>query len=255
MTKDNIFYSIIALLVGLIIGFMVANSINRSWASPAPGPAAVASSASQDLPPGHPPVPAGAAAAADQPDPQAMEAVRAAVTAARNETNNFDAQMKAAELSYSVQRYEQAIEFLKRANQLRPDNHEVIVALGNAYFDAEAYEDAGKWYAAALSQKPDEVNVRTDLGLTFMFRQSPDLDRAVEEFRRSLELNPNHMQTLQNLTVALTRKGQAAEAQAVLDKLEAVNPNNPALKTLRGDLEKLRSSAESKQVKTAAGKS
>jgi tetratricopeptide (TPR) repeat protein len=254
MTKDNIFYSIIALLLGLIVGFMVANSINRSWALPTQGPAAAAGS--QDLPPGHPSVPTGGATA-DQPDPQAMEAVRAAVSLAKNEASNFDAQMKAAELSYSVQRYEQAIEFLKRANQLRPDDYETVVALGNAYFDAEAYEDAEKWYAAALVQKPDEVNVRTDLGLTFMFRKSPDLGRAIQEFRRSLELNPNHMQTLQNMTVALTRSGRAEEAQATLDKLEAVNPNNPALQTLRTDLEKLRSSAESKQAsgKTAAGKS
>lgn len=250
MTRDNIFFSIIALLLGLIIGFMVANSINKSWAPPAQ----VAGAGSQDLPPGHPPVPPGAPTA-DQPDPQAMEAVRTAVTAARNEPANFEAQMKAAQLSYNVQRYEQAIEFLKRANQLRPGNYEVIVALGNAYFDAESYEEAEKWYAAALDQKPDEVNIRTDLGLTFMFRKSPDLDRAIREFRRSLEINPNHLQTLQNMTVALTRSGQAEDAQATLARLESVNPNNPALQTLRTDLEKLRSSAESKQVKTAAGKS
>jgi tetratricopeptide (TPR) repeat protein len=250
MTRDNIFFSIIALLLGLIIGFVTANSINRSWAPPAQAAAA----GSQALPPGHPPVPAGAAAA-DQPDPRAMEAVMAAVSLARNEPGNFEAQMKAAEASYNIQRYEQAIEFLKRADQLRPDNYDVIVALGNSYFDAESYEEAEKWYAAALVQKPDEVNIRTDLGLTFMFRKSPDLDRAVQEFRRSLEINPNHMQTLQNMTVALTRSGRAEEAQAALDRLESVNPNNTALQTLRGDIEKLRSPAESKQAKTTAGKS
>ena len=254
MSKDSIFFSIIALLLGLIIGFMAANSINRSGAQPVQ---VAAGAGGQSLPPGHPPVPAGAAAAADQPDPLAMEALREAAGAAKNEPGNFDAQMKAAQLAYNAQRYEQAIEFLRRADRLRPDTYEVVVALGNANFDAESYEEAEKWYAAALAQKPDEINVRTDLGLTFMFRQTPDLDRAISEFRRSLQVNPNHMQTVQNMTVALTRKGQAEEAQAMLDRLEGINPNNPALPTLRGELEKLRSAADAKPApgKTAAGKS
>ena len=78
--------------------------------------------------------------------------------------------------------------------------------LGNAYFDLEKYEEAEKWYTSALSKKDDDVNVRTDLGLTFIFRDKPNYDRAIQEFRRSLELDPNHPETLQNLTVAYTKK-------------------------------------------------
>ena len=73
-----------------------------------------------------------------------------------------------------------------------------------------------------LRKKPDDVNVRTDLGLTFVFRDPPNYDRAIQEFKRSLEKDPNHIQTLQNLTVAYSKKGDAANAKATLAKLESL---------------------------------
>jgi len=116
----------------------------------------------------------------------------------------------------------------------------VIVHLGNASFDSKKYEDAESWYSKALVKKPDDVDVRTDLGLTFMFRDPANYDRAIEEFKRSLEIKPDHPQTLQNLTVAYTKKGDAAEASATLAKLETKEPSNPALTKLRSDIDALK---------------
>ena len=92
-------------------------------------------------------------------------------------------------------------------------------------------------YTAALVKDPKDINVRTDLGLTFLVREPPDLNRAVQEFRRSLQIDPRHEQTLQNMTIALLKKGSYAEADATLKKLAEVNPNNQSLAQLRSDLE------------------
>lgn len=138
----------------------------------------------------------------------------------QEQPGSFDAQVNAAAAYQQVQRYREAIEFLKRANQLRPNAYEPIVNLGNAHFDSNLYEDAERWYTAALKINPDDVNVRTDLGLTFFFRNPPDIDRAIKEYRASLERDPVHPQTLQNLLVALIKKGDVEESQAVLAKLQ-----------------------------------
>ncbi len=233
MTKDNFLFSLIGLLLGFIVGFFFANTTNQRGALTQTAQGQLAG-----LPADHPPVGANGAS---QASGVSQAEVQAALQRAKDKPDDFDAQMQAAELYYRIQRYEEAIELLTRANQLRPSSYEPLVNLGNANFDAGRFPEAERWYAAALSKRPDDVNVRTDLGLTFMFREPPDLDRAVAEFRRSLERQPTHAQTLQNLTVALTRKGEAAEAQATLARLEGVNPENPALPRLRADLEKLRS--------------
>ena len=245
MTRENVLFSIIGLLAGLIIGFLATNSINQRGGGSTPrqqtSRTTTTTSQGSEMPPDHPTVPSNAVA-----DPQQMQtAVTEAIEKARNEPNNFEAQMQAAELYYQIHRFNEAIEFLLRANQLRPDSYEAVVALGNTYFDAEKYKEAEQWYTAALIKNPDDINVRTDLGLTFLFREPPDLDRAIKEFRGSLQRDPRHEQTLQNLTVALTRKGDAKEARAALDKLAEVNPASQALPKLRSDLEKLGSNSKS----------
>jgi tetratricopeptide (TPR) repeat protein len=230
MKKDSILVGIIGLLVGLIVGFMFANNINQR------GQVATAPQGAQQvgaLPPDHPPVTSNATQ--NGPD---MTAVQEAINLAKTDQNNFAAQMKAADYTYQIQRFDDAIQFLQRANQLQPDNYDALVQLGNVNFDANRFPEAEKWYALALQQKPDDVNVRTDLGLTFLLRQPAVLDRAITEFRASLERDPKHLQTLQNLTVALTRKGDATQARSVLAKLEEVSPGNPAITNLRAELEK-----------------
>ncbi len=233
MNKENILFGIVGLLAGLIIGFMYANSVNQQAALTTPS----AVPANSALPPGHPEVPAGGST--QQQSTAAAPEVQAAIEKARKEPDNFDAQLKAAEFNYQIQRFDGAIEFLKRANQLKPEDYEVIVHLGNASFDGDKYEDAEKWYTLALTKKPDDVDVRTDLGLTFIFRQPPNYDRAIQEFNRSLDVDPNHAQTLQNLTVAYTKKGDSGKAKEALAKLEGLDPSNSAIPKLREDIGKL----------------
>jgi tetratricopeptide (TPR) repeat protein len=227
MTKQNLLFGIIGLLLGLVIGFMFANSVNK-------GAIAVSQpSASQTggLPVGHPDVNSTGNGSAG-----AVPEVQAAIEKAKAEPNNFDAQVKAAELYYRIKRFDEAIDYLTRANKLNSNDRDTIVHLGDANFEAEKYDEAEKWYTDALAKKPDDVDVRTDLGLSFMFREPPDYDRAIAEFKHSLSIDPNHPQTLQNLTVAYTKKGDTQNASATLSKLEAIDKSNPALSKLRADI-------------------
>jgi tetratricopeptide (TPR) repeat protein len=119
---------------------------------------------------------------------------------------------------------------------LQPDNLEPVVALGNVNYDTGNYLAAEKWYTAALAKKPDDIDVRTELGLTFLLRDPPDNERALAEFQRTLQLDPKHELALESLILALTRKGDKAEARAALAKLESLNPSNAALPQLRSGL-------------------
>lgn len=242
MTKDNILFAVIGLLLGVIVGYVFANTVNQRGYTPPRADASRSTgqvSQSTELPENHPSVAANSTG--DQGAVSSNDA--AALQQAQAEPDNFDAQMQAAAIQYQNHRFDEAIQLLTRANQLRPDNYETIVALGNTNFDAGRYEIAEKWYTSALSKNPKDVNVRTDLGLSFMFRTPADYDRAIKEFRQSLATDPNHEQTLQNLTVALTKKGSYDEADATLKKLAEVNPSNPSMTKLRTDLETARTSS------------
>jgi tetratricopeptide (TPR) repeat protein len=149
MTRDNLLFAIIGVLFGFIVGFLFASTMNQRY-----GPGAPAALSSGQLPADHPPVGPNAGA----PASGNMQAeVSASIEKARNEPKNFEAQVKAAELFYQIQRYDPAIEYLLKANQLKPDDYQTLVALGLVNLDAGHYDVSEKWYRAALLKRNDDV--------------------------------------------------------------------------------------------------
>src|SRR5215510_156064 len=168
-------------------------------------------------------------------EPERLAAVqrRIAVEFANKEKENFDAQVKAAQLSYEAQLYSQAIEFLTRAHRLRPNDYDAICLLGNAHYADERYADAEKWYTLALLQKPDDIYMRTNLGTTFLLREPAEPDRAIKEYRRCLELDPKNKTVLSNMVLAFLTNGSISDAQANLEKLEKIDPSFEDLPLLK----------------------
>jgi tetratricopeptide (TPR) repeat protein len=222
MDKNNFLIGIIGLLLGCIIGFLFANNLNQSAPQSIPTAQITSSANSQNsnLPPDHPPL--------NQPNvPQAQ--VMEALKNAEEQPNDFKAQLAAGDLHYQNQKYDEAAKFYERASKLRPDDFEALVKTADANFDAEHFEVAEKWYSSALAKNPNDPNVRTDYGLTFYLRKPPDIERAIKEYKISLEKDPNHELTLQNLIVALKDKGDTKSAQEAIDKLAKINPKNPVI--------------------------
>lgn len=227
MKKENIMFGVIGLLLGSIIGFMFANSLNRSALETSATASTLAPSANSNpaLPADHPPIgasdgPTGAAA---------IQQVTAAIEKAKAEPQNFESQMAAGDLYYQIGRFADAAKFYEAASVLKPTEAEPLVKAGNAYFDSENYLEAEKWYTLALAKNPKDITARTDLGLTFYLREPRDIDRAIKEYKLSLAINPKHEVTLQNLVIAYRENDDAANLQKTEDELKVVNPNNPAL--------------------------
>src|SRR5215216_6608995 len=179
MNRENILFAIIGLLLGFIVGFMFASSMSQKAAQ------SQTATASQNLPSDHPPV-----GAQNAPNPEAMRAeVTANIEKARNEPKNFDAQLKAAELYYQIQRYDQAIEYLLKANTLKPTDYKTVVLLGLVNLDAQHYDQAEKWYRAALKMKSDDVMVLAGLAATTL--QKGDAKAAEDAIAQLEKVDPS----------------------------------------------------------------
>jgi tetratricopeptide (TPR) repeat protein len=176
MNRENILFAIIGILLGFIVGFMFASSMSQKTAQ------TQTAGASQNLPADHPPV--GGAGQAPM-DPAAMrEQVTSQIEKARNEPTNFEAQVTAAGLYDQIGRYDQAIEFLLKANQLKPTDYDTVAMLGYVNLKANHFDQAEKWYRAALKMKTDDV--RTLAGLAATTLEKGDA-KAAEEAIANLE--------------------------------------------------------------------
>lgn len=220
-------FGIFGLIVGLVVGFVFANSVNKT-SGDNPQPQGMSNS-NPAFPPDHPPLGTQSnGAIPTAPVPQVMESIERA----KREPQNYEAQMTAADLYYQIQRWEDAALFYEAAVKLRPAENEPIIKLGNTYFDLERYTDAEKLYLKALEKEPNNLNVRTDLGLTFFLREPRDVDRAIREYNQALAVDPSYEITLQNLALAFKEKGDTAALKATADRLRKVNPQNPSLPRL-----------------------
>ncbi len=185
MTRENLLFAIIGILLGFIVGFLLANSINqRDFAArlgAAPG------QQSQNLPPNHPPIGGDQTGEGGQ---QMLASVQTAMKQARENPNDFEAQVTAAKLEYQIQRYDQAIEYLLAANKLKPDDFDVLGMLGEANMDAKHYDAAAKWYKAALIKKPGDLPSLD--GYCFVLLQNGDAKGAEEAMNKLAKLDPTN---------------------------------------------------------------
>lgn len=222
-------FGIFGLILGLVVGFVFANSVNKTSGENSPQQQSSGPVSNPAFPADHPPLGGQSnAAIPTAPVPQVMESIEKA----KREPQNYEAQMTAADLYYQIQRWEDAARFYEAALKLRPNEVEPAIKLANAYFDSEKYQEAEVWYLKALEKDPKNLNVRTDLGLTFFLRDPRDLDRAIKEYNLALNIDPAHEITLQNLALAYREKGDAANLKTTVERLRKANPQNPALSRL-----------------------
>jgi len=121
-----------------------------------------------------------------------------------------------------------------------PRNFDLLVSLGNLYYDNHVYPEAIEYYTRALAEMPDDVHVRTDLGTAYWY--SGSAEKAVAEYERSLAILPNHPQTLFNLgIVRLQGLKDPAGAVRAWEQLLATNPAYPERQRVLALIEEARS--------------
>ena len=181
MTRDNLLFTIIGILLGFILGFLLATNISQREATVRATP----TQSSQNFPADHPPVGGDQTGDGGQ---QMLASVQTAMKRARENPNDFDAQVTAAKLQYQIGRFDQAIEYLLAANKVKPDDVDTLAMLGVANLDAKHYDAAVKWYKAALLKKPDDlVSLH---GYAFVLLETGDANAAEATINKLAKIDP-----------------------------------------------------------------
>ncbi|HEV7906409.1 MAG TPA: tetratricopeptide repeat protein [Pyrinomonadaceae bacterium] len=263
MNKQKILYALAGLIAGCAIGFFFANSVNRKeleelrgevvrarnnpggQSSPQQGDSRNANGNATD-----------ASAGASMPTEAEMSDLIKKADANPGDTE-YQRKVGQGIYMYALSTGQpalmpEAVRLLKRAHEADPKNYETTVLVANSLFalaqvgDASNFGEARVYYNKALAAKPEDVNVRTLLGMTYFFGQPSDPERAIKEYRKSLATEPRQEMALQSLAAALIATGAHAEAQQRLEELQKVNPKNATLSNLRAQLAQAKNAAKEK---------
>ncbi|OGP95105.1 MAG: hypothetical protein A2157_07475 [Deltaproteobacteria bacterium RBG_16_47_11] len=124
-----------------------------------------------------------------------------------------------------------------------PKNLPAWVELGNLHFDAGQPKEAIEAYNQYLAIKPDNADVRTDLGI--MYRQLGDFDRAIGEFKKAAQTDPKHMNSRYNIGIVLLHDKQDVKgAIKAWEEYLKVDTNSERANRIRSQIDKMKQMAE-----------
>jgi tetratricopeptide (TPR) repeat protein len=138
-----------------------------------------------------------------------------------------------------------ALEFASKVNTLKeivkkdPKNLPAWVEMGNLYFDTDQPKEAIEAYSQYLAIKPDNPDVRTDMGI--MYRKLEQFDRAIEEFRKAAEGDPKHINSRYNIGLVLLHDKQDIKgAVKAWEDYLRVDPNSERAQRIRAQIDKMK---------------
>ena len=128
------------------------------------------------------------------------------------------------------------VKALQAAVEKDPKNAANYALLANAYFDAEQWASAIDNYERSLKLNPNDADVSTDLGVSYYYTNRTD--EALAQFERSLKISPNHTKTLLNKGIVLAFGKENLQAAAdEWKKVVALSPDSPEGQAARRALE------------------
>jgi tetratricopeptide (TPR) repeat protein/parvulin-like peptidyl-prolyl isomerase len=151
----------------------------------------------------------------------------------RAEEADHKAQALAAYLAF-IETGERDEPFFQRVLSIEPQNPPVRYAL------AEMYREAGQWvqaeaeYRRAVEAKPDFVDAHIGQGDVSLAMEL--YNRAIEAYRKAIEIRPASLTLRLKLAAAYLQDGQPAQAQPLLQEVLGREPDNATALTLFGDL-------------------
>jgi cytochrome c-type biogenesis protein CcmH/NrfG len=104
-----------------------------------------------------------------------------------------------------------------------PNNSALLIEIGSVYHSAHQFKDAAAYYSKAVQADPKNVEAHTKLAISLY--RSGDVDGAIAELNRGLNLDPKNPNALFNLgMIRLQAKQDPRAALAAWQRLLKLNP-------------------------------
>ncbi len=135
---------------------------------------------------------------------------------------------------FQLDRYDDAVASIKRAFSIDPDllqtHRDLNLVLGWALHKTGRTDQAGRYLSNILGKEAQDANGFLQIADTF--RITEEYERAVEAYRRALEMDPGHAQARAGLGDALYRLQRYEEAIDSMQQALALQPDQPSAPAL-----------------------
>jgi tetratricopeptide (TPR) repeat protein len=155
----------------------------------------------------------------DRPDDALLSLQHALVLDPRH----WDAACASAVILYGLDRFEEALKYLELCDALRPNHVATLCVRAASLNQLGRFEQALAVGQQAYALDPD--NVESLSGICEALQSLGRSEQALQWFDRAIERRPN-LGALNNKAVALQRLHRFGEAEALYDRVRAIDPHN-----------------------------
>jgi tetratricopeptide (TPR) repeat protein len=118
---------------------------------------------------------------------------------------------------------------------------DALRGIGNVHFDHENYAEAIDFYGRYLALKPDDLNVRTDLGTMYLY--AGKTDQAIAEYDKVVAKDPKFFKAYYNLGIAYAQTGDKPKSLDAFGRALSLAPDERT----RAEIQTMLDRAEGRQ--------
>ncbi|WDI42520.1 tetratricopeptide repeat protein [Bremerella sp. P1] len=140
-----------------------------------------------------------------------------AVSVAKNEVSpKVKACLVTAQTLHQEGHYRESALLLERARAEAPNAHDYSRQLAVLYDELGISDKAEHEFILALAKTPNDADLHNDFG--FFYLQRSDHVRAEQQFRKALQIAPEHQRAKSNLARSLFKQNRLEEAYATYEQ-------------------------------------
>ena len=120
----------------------------------------------------------------------------------------------------AMEKYNKAISVLEEGKKSYPDDEDILNYLSNAYIAANKTDVAMETFKASVEKNPNNQYTRYNYGTLLL--QAGDYEKAEDQFKKAIDIDPNYSNAIYNLAVTYVKWGTGLRVKA--DEAGVENP-------------------------------
>lgn len=157
--------------------------------------------------------------------------IQDAINLLSKHTDDPRALLNIALFKIKLGKYLDAEKMLHEAKKLQPENPKIYQHIGSLSLKQGRQNEAER--AIKKSWDLDSTQVESAHLMGLLYNNKNDSDRAIFFFKRAISIDPNHLDSIYNLSMALSKAGLMAESEHFLSKFETLSVRTNRIAQIR----------------------
>lgn len=139
------------------------------------------------------------------------------------EPDDVDLMVDLGRIYRHLERYEDALKILEKAQASTEENDEILYNLAKTYKRMRNYDKAAEYFARAIEIKPDHAHAYDRLGS--LYALTGEVSKAIATYKEGLRVDPNHPYLNFHLAGLLRQEKRYEEAIVYYNAALRINPS------------------------------